>query len=259
MPGKARQRFLPIASVLLCLLCAAAYARSHPGAPAPDEIAGVVQREVQHDGSTWDVFELDLSKVDLQLYGQADPTLRTFAGARDWLASRAAHWEVMTNGGMFHPGQRPVGLHIEAGKQYAPLELADGEGNFFVKPNGVFYLDAAGAHVVASESYAPHGAVRLATQSGPLLLQHGALHPRFNPRSTSTAKRSGVGVRDPSHVAIAVSRAGVTFHSAATLFRDALHCPDALYLDGTISDFDTPARRGASARTFGSVLVAVAR
>ena len=152
-----------------------------------------------------------------------------------------------------------MGLHIEAGQQYAPLELSEGEGNFFLKPNGVFYVDAQGAHVVASEAYPLGAPVQLATQSGPLLVQGGALHPRFAPDSQSRAKRSGVGVRDAHHVAIAVSRGLVTFHETATLFRDALHCPDALYLDGTISDFDAPDRQGASAQAFGSVLAAFAR
>ena len=219
--------------------------------------SGLRQREVVHEGARWDVFEIDLARVQLRLFGQADPKLRRFSAVRARLDADGVRWGMLTNGGMFHEGERPVGLHVEAGKAYAPLELSDGEGNFFLKPNGVFYLDAQGAHVVASEGYAPQARVRLATQSGPLLVRAGALHPRFLPGSPNEVKRSGVGVRDRDHIAIAVSRGPVSFHDAATLFRDALRCPDALYLDGGISDFDTPARRDAATRAFGSVLAAV--
>jgi uncharacterized protein YigE (DUF2233 family) len=222
-------------------------------------LPGVTRRAVQHRGATWDVFELDLSKIELRLYGQADPTLRTFAAVRMQLARQAKGWAVMTNAGMFHAGGRPVGLHIEAGRQYAPLELANGAGNFYLKPNGVFCVDAQGGHVVASDAYAPRSAVQLATQSGPLLLGGNRLHPSFLPSSHNVAKRSAVGVRDATHVVIAVSRTPVTFYAAATLFAEVLACSDALYLDGTISDFDAPQRSTASASAFGGVLAAVAR
>ena len=41
-------------------------------------------------------------------------------------------------------------------------------------------------------------------------------------------------------VVIAISRGPVTFYDFATLFRDALGCPDALYLDGVISKVWAP-------------------
>src|SRR6185295_9603187 len=113
------------------------------------------------------------------LYGQGDPTLRSFASVRARLTQQSARWAVMTNAGMFHAGEHPVGLHIENGTQYAPLDLNAGKGNFYLLPNGVFFIHDAGAHVVESHAYAPAGTVRLATQSGPLLLQSSTLHPSF--------------------------------------------------------------------------------
>ncbi|HEY6879967.1 MAG TPA: hypothetical protein VI299_18205, partial [Polyangiales bacterium] len=48
--------------------------------PSPSSAlpAGVLSRELSHEDVLWDVFELDLTKVELRLYGQADPTLRRF-------------------------------------------------------------------------------------------------------------------------------------------------------------------------------------
>jgi uncharacterized protein YigE (DUF2233 family) len=214
---------------------------------------------MQHAGASWDVFEIDLGAVELRLYGQADPSLRSFASVRARLAQQSMRWAVMTNAGMFHAGQHPVGLHIENGTQYAPLDLGPGTGNFYLLPNGVFFVDDQGAHVVESHGYAPAGTVRLATQSGPLLVQASTLHPSFIAGSRNLATRSGIGVRDAGHVVLAVSQVPVTLYDSATLFRDVLQCTDALYLDGTISDFDTPARAGANAHAFGGVLAAVVR
>jgi uncharacterized protein YigE (DUF2233 family) len=78
------------------------------------------------------------------------------------------------------------------------------------------------------------GGVRDATQSGPLLVRGGALHPRFNRSSENRALRSGVGVRGRT-VVLAISRDDVNLWTFAALFRDELKCPDALYLDGVIS------------------------
>lgn len=140
-----------------------------------------------------------------------------------------------TNAGIFEPGFVPTGLLVTDGATRTPLNAARGEGNFFLEPNGVFLVRAdGGAAVVPTAAFKPEG-VQQATQSGPLLVTAGALHPRFTAGSKNLAVRSGVGVRE-GVVVFAISDEPVNLHDFATLFRDALHCPDALYLDGTISE-----------------------
>jgi uncharacterized protein YigE (DUF2233 family) len=125
---------------------------------------------------------------------------------------------------------------VAEGKELTPLNTARGSGNFFLQPNGVFLLTASGAQVVETSKYsAVHGPVLLATQSGPLLLLHNQLHPAFLPQSTSRLYRNGVGVPDPGTALFAITEGPVNFHEFATFFRDTLHCPDALFLDGTLS------------------------
>ena len=150
------------------------------------------------------------------------------------------------NAGMYHRDRRPVGLYIEGGEQKAKLSTKDGPGNFHLKPNGVFWVsdDRAGAaaHVDTAENFAAHARfVRYATQSGPMLVIDGDLHPRFLPDSTSFKRRNGVGVREDGTVVFAISDTSVTFNEFATYFRDALNCPNALYLDGTVSRLYAPA------------------
>jgi uncharacterized protein YigE (DUF2233 family) len=77
----------------------------------------------------------------------------------------------------------------------------------------------------------------VATQSGPLLLNDGKIHPVFNPKSENRNIRTGVGVKGPKDIVFVMSLDTVTFYEMAVLFRDALTCPNALYLDGIISQF----------------------
>jgi uncharacterized protein YigE (DUF2233 family) len=49
-----------------------------------------------------------------------------------------------------------------------------------------------------------------------------------------------VGVPSPNVAVFAISEAPINFYEFATMFRDLLHCPDALFLDGTISSLYSP-------------------
>jgi uncharacterized protein YigE (DUF2233 family) len=82
---------------------------------------------------------------------------------------------------------------------------------------------------------------RLATQSGPLLLDDGEMHPRFLSDSDSRYVRNGVGTSlDGQRAAFAISGRPVTFHEFARFFRDGLDLPDALYFDGNVSRLHAP-------------------
>ncbi len=141
------------------------------------------------------------------------------------------------NAGMYHSDMTPVGLYVEDGVEAASLNRADGDGNFFLKPNGVFFIDQGGrAGVEDTGRFAEAGhALRAATQSGPMLVIEGKIHPRFEPDGASRYVRNGVGVRADGIVVFAISRSVVSLGSFARLFRDALRCPDALFFDGAIS------------------------
>jgi uncharacterized protein YigE (DUF2233 family) len=237
-------------AVLLTLTAAIVACSAAAAEPGPE------RRTVRHEAADWLVFELDLARVDLELVGQRQGEPFTFAALSSQLAPKKRELVMATNAGIFSPERRPMGLHIQDGEVLGALSTADGEGNFFLKPNGVFWLDESGAHVAASADYGPRGKVRLATQSGPLLLSHGRIHRAFSKTSTSLKIRSGVGVNRRGRVVLALSQASVTFHAMATLFRDVLGCPDALYLDGEISAFAAPGLPAPPAFEYGGLLVA---
>ncbi|MEZ5997433.1 MAG: phosphodiester glycosidase family protein [Hyphomonas sp.] len=147
------------------------------------------------------------------------------------------------NAGMYHEDRRPVGLYIEDGEQAAGLVKRAGPGNFGMLPNGVFWIDAQGnAHIsetLAYDALAP--APRYASQSGPMLVIGGALHPSFNEDGTSRKRRNGAGLSaDGKTLWFAISDAPVNFHTFARLFRDELGASDALYFDGVVSRLYAP-------------------
>src|SRR5690606_41658138 len=81
---------------------------------------------------------------------------------------------------------------------------------------------------------------RWATQSGPMLLIDGEMHPRFAEDGTSRLMRNGVGVRDDARAYFVISAGFVSFGRSARFFRDELGCPNALYLDGSVSSLWAP-------------------
>ena len=147
------------------------------------------------------------------------------------------------NAGMYHPDRRPVGLYVENGIRITPLVTSAGPGNFGLRPNGVFCIRPDGTFaVIESRAFAEtRQSCRHASQSGPMLVIDGALHPRFLAESPSRFVRNGVGVsRDGKTAVFVIANDPVNFHEFASLFRDRLGLPDALYFDGNISRLHAP-------------------
>jgi len=161
------------------------------------------------------------------------------------------------NAGMYHEDRAPVGLYVEAGRQIKPLNTTARDGNFGLVPNGVFYIADGLAGVAQTQAFEAAGkTVTYATQSGPMLVINGALHPKFNANGPSKKKRNGVGIsRDGEMVYFVISEGFVNFHSFASLFRDHLDAPNALFLDGTVSRlYDAPSGRNDAGLPMGPMV-----
>jgi len=211
-------------------------------APKPPLVVGELPpfcRDLAFGGAVHAVCELDPHAYAIFL-ARADTAGKPYGSVDAFdkaMAAKGTPVLLAMNAGMYHQGLGPVGLFVENGRQETPLNEADGEGNFFLKPNGVFFVRKDGsAGVMETAAYAAAAPdVAYATQSGPMLAIGGKVHPRFEPDGTSRFIRNGVGVRADGTVVLAISRQPVSLGSFARLFLDALSCPDALFLDGAIS------------------------
>lgn len=151
----------------------------------------------------------------------------------------------LTNAGIYSEKLTPEGLHIEGGTTLSPLNLNNGDGNFYWKPNGVFYVTDAGAGIIESEKFkslSERGGIQEATQSGPLLVIDGEVNHNLKPDSRSLYTRNGIGVKSADEVYILVSEDEVSLYDFASVFAQQLHCPNALYLDGCVSQMYLPVR-----------------
>jgi len=192
----------------------------------------------------FDILILDTrtSSIELFLDDEKGAPLLSFSRLKDLLDGRQKQLLFAVNAGMYMSDYQSVGLFVSKGEIRKNLDLSNGNGNFYLKPNGVFYLKNDGqAGIINSESFseAPEE-LHLATQSGPLLLEGGAIHPAFNEGSSNLNVRNGVGVISSHLIVFAISRQEVNFFDFAQFFRDRLGCEDALYLDGVISKMYAP-------------------
>ncbi len=160
--------------------------------------------------------------------------------ARRALESQGLRVDVILNAGIYQPGLVPAGLHVEQGRELTSINLNEGEGNFHLLPNGVFFIadnedGDPQAAVLESQAYVSTEVTpSLAVQSGPMLTIDGQVHPQFGPNSDSRHIRNGVGVNTDGQVVFLHSVRPINLHDFATAFLDN-DVPNALYLDGVIS------------------------
>ncbi|NOT41717.1 MAG: hypothetical protein HOP13_14605 [Alphaproteobacteria bacterium] len=162
------------------------------------------------------------------------------------------------NAGMFDASGAPIGLFVAKGQEEHALNQQAGSGNFYMQPNGVFFVDEKRQpRVLTTADYASSGVTPVwATQSGPMLVTGGAINAQFGQDGDSRYVRNGVGVHDGLGFFV-ISEEPVSFGKFARFFRDALKCEDALYLDGAVSSLWVPSsgRRDAGYRLGPMVVV----
>jgi uncharacterized protein YigE (DUF2233 family) len=198
-------------------------------------------RDTTFSGASYTLCEVTLAD-DLRLFHSGpDGAYGSFRAVNEALNAEGKALGFAMNAGMYHRDLDPVGLYIENGVETAGVVTRDGPGNFGLLPNGVFCW-GEGFRVIESRAFkADRPACRFATQSGPMLVIDGDLHPKLLPQSDSTYIRNGVGVSaDGARAVFAISNDPVNFHAFARLFRDELGVPNALYFDGNISRLYAP-------------------
>jgi len=215
-------------AILLCLAASGA-ARAEPC------------RHEFFKGASYVVCSFDPTKQDIRIYWHGDDgdPYRTFSALAADLEGKGRSLQFAMNGGMYQGDFRPVGLYIENGRELIPANTAMLTGipsqipNFYKKPNGVFYIGDGEVGILETERFlADRPKANFATQSGPMLMIDGSIHPAFIVNSTDRKPRNGVGVSNSTEVHFVIAKGWVNFYDFAQFFRDGLGCSNALFLDG---------------------------
>ena len=226
------------------IVAVAACALWSSGRPSPDIIS----------------YTVNLQKQDLQLYWKDDKgqIIGNFKNLQSLLEKNHRELVFAMNAGMYRKDQSPQGLFIQRQKILAPLDTGNGGGNFYLKPNGVFYWSGKKASVVKTEDFRMKSNIDFATQSGPMLVIDGKIHPAFKEGSTNLNVRNGVGILPDGTIIFALSKTEINFYDFAKYFQD-LGCKNALYLDGFVSRMYLPEKRWVQTDGSFGVMIGVTK
>jgi uncharacterized protein YigE (DUF2233 family) len=182
-------------------------------------------------------YTTDPKKEDIKFYWKDDKKNRF--GSIDNLKLRLSKNKqklvFAMNGGMYKPDYSPQGLFIESTKTLSPLDTSSGAGNFYLKPNGVFYIATNNTPAICSTTdFTNNGQIKYATQSGPMLVINNQIHPSFKEGSSNLNIRNGVGILQGNKIVFAMSKKEINLYDFAKYFKN-LGCKNALYLDGLVS------------------------
>ena len=232
------------AVILLGTMGLAACQPQDRSADEASETLPVLCQTLVHQSDGYTVCTFDAREHDIRLFhsdADGEPYLQFDTLERE-LDEQGEVLLFAMNGGMYHEDRSPVGFYRDPFGDQASVNTNDGPGNFHLRPNGVFWLNGSEAGITESKAYLEAEIDPVyATQSGPMLVIDGELHPDLNPDGTSHRRRNGVGVaEDGQTVYFVISDSAVTFHDFGTLFRDVIKVPNALFLDGQVSRIYAP-------------------
>lgn len=179
---------------------------------------------------------------ELRLFWKDDKgeILKSIQSLNNYASGKSLLLKFAMNGGMYKRDHSPQGLFILSQELITPLNTHSGSGNFYLKPNGVFYLTDDKRPVVCKTSdFVDNGKIAYATQSGPMLLINGEIHPAFKKGSANLNIRNGVGILPDNRVVFAISKSEINFYDFALFFKN-IGCKNALYLDGFVSRMYLP-------------------
>ena len=193
------------------------------GFGAADGTASAACAPKDFNNAKFTVCTFDPRHDDIRLFlsGPDDKPYGSLGALASALKQKGERLAFAMNAGMFGEDQSPVGLYVEDRRKLHEADTRGGATNFHMKPNGVFWIGDKVAGVIETSRYlAATPPARYATQSGPMLIIDGKIHPK-DQAGRNLAKdpqrggrvqgrrghlRHRRGPRDLRHVRAAVSR-----------------------------------------------------
>lgn len=194
---------------------------------------------------TFATFTVDSNEANIEFFlkDKEGNYLKSIENLKSFVEKNGTRLRFAMNGGMYQEDNKPLGLFIQNQKTITPLNTREAKGNFYLKPNGVFYITTdKKAFISRTENFRDGSQIKFATQSGPMLLIDGEINPEFTQNSDNVHIRNGVCVLDANRVVFAISKKRVNFYEFARHFKN-LNCENALYLDGFVSRMYLPEQK----------------
>ncbi|WP_250253842.1 phosphodiester glycosidase family protein [Chryseobacterium sp. Marseille-Q3244] len=189
------------------------------------------------DKNNFIMYQVNPKKQTVKLYwkNNKNEILKSIGNLKNEAESNNEKLIFAMNGGMFEPDNSPKGLYIENFKILKPIDPLQGSGNFYLQPNGIFYITQNNEPgIVDTKKYKQNPTIKYATQSGPILLIDGKINPIFQKDSKNLNIRNGVGMLENGEIIFTMSKKEINFYTLAQFFKE-IGCKKALYLDGYVS------------------------
>ncbi len=199
----------------------------------------------QIDESKFIVYKVNpkLKRIKFYWKDTNNTILSNFKNLKSKIEDKQERLIFAVNGGMYNKKYHPQGLYIEKGEILKEIDtLKKAPGNFYLQPNGIFYLLKDGTSVICTTAnFSFDSSINYATQSGPMLVINGEIHPKFNFGSKNLNIRNGVGILPNGHLLFVMTKEKINFYDFASYFKSK-GCKHALYLDGFVSRTYLPSK-----------------
>ena len=189
------------------------------------------------DNDDFVIYTIDPTSKNIRFYWKKEngEIFKNIKNLKDDLSLKNEKLIFAMNGGMYEKNNIPKGLYIEHFKHYRKIDTLKGKGNFYLQPNGIFYLTRNNeAQIVETKKFKNNSAIKFATQSGPMLLLNGTINPIFQKKSKNLNIRNGVGILNDGTLVFVMSKKEINFYDFALMFKK-MNCQNALFLDGFVS------------------------
>lgn len=221
--------------------------------------SGITQKIIKTEQANIISHEINLKETEIHFHHKDTEgnIYKNHGELKKQLESQGLELNFAINGGMYKKDLSPQGLYIEKGIQYSALNsIEDGYGNFYLQPNGIFYIsEGNNAGITQTNAFSKSESIKYATQSGPMLIIDGKMHGAFQKGSTNLHIRNGVGILPNGNLLFAISKDRINFYDFAQFFKEN-KCHNALYLDGFVSRMYLPSKNWVQKDGLYAIIIA---
>jgi len=145
--------------------------------------------------------------------------------------------QLLSTTSIVDPKGMPVGLYVNNYKEIKPTNKGNGQGNFYLKPNGAFLIMDDKITVCETSEIHQYNNIKYGVQSGPMLIHNGIINHQFNQNSKNKYIRSAVGMstnnKGEEFIIFALSDSKVSFYDFSEFFLNKFKCDEVLNIESS--------------------------